>query len=1357
MVSNALAPPSPQLDALLDPPVQGEKRTIKSRLSDQFQRVRGRSPSPRPSGESMREEPVSPSKKLGVSKLLRRSINRARSTSPGPSRSSVVYDTNAPEYYMPELPNWQLYDGSSTQLGAAAHNPPPASREVPEGTATEAVFEEYADDATQHAAAHVPAAEYQIAANHTQQPIYAAPAPVYPQEAPLFGHTAHRASRSGIPAAAFGRQAERESVIDTVVTTTTEVASVTANEPLVPSESALEHVADATADATVIDYEARAERTHPYEPTVPHAGKPWKSYEDEDEDEEGAGRLYRRRMAEPVPVRAPSQEKPAPARGNSGDSETKQERLLSAMQKAPEGAGLTDLMNRVVQPGRQSWLRGIWPSDGSREASEGSQRSASGGSQGGVIFQGADASPSLYSTSSMDRFSADESMPPSRNVSGEAAVERGPTAMSRGSSHQSDDEREAFERKRRSMLEARRILEQEKRQGSADFKAIEAPPPVPSKDTPRPEYTADQEAEWRAQQEAAWYAQQEAEWHAYQEAEWHAQQEAAWYAQQEAEWHAYQEAEWRAQQEAQLHQHGMPLVETVSQGTPMGPLMGAPLAPMSEPDAPMPPAKGAPAGFRTLGKRKAPPSSMPPPPAPAARPMSMPPTNMPPPPVPAPKVAPMPEPATPASTVETVVDEDGRRMRPDGFGGFVTVFDDDDDRASMRTRPESVAETPKAPQVASMQQDFTRADERPSAGIPSPSAHFQQNLPGLGSPPKRPVMLSPRPPARPTSPPSRIERPLSAPVAPASNAPFQVAAEVYTTPASMQGSVGRMTWTPEMAEAAAKYIQTMTTSASGIKLEGERKPSMRLATELAVPAGMAPSRSVVEQLQARGVDLVLDAGDGIEPKDMPVQQALQEMMVRFYLYERHSVPILKELDKRLVALEHWSLLERQADARQPAWNEEAVARIASEVRREMRGLMAGIKELHECRLQLQSLTHETSAVHKRKRPTSMSGPDKRIASEANSVRIVSDGSTVSAASAASKDAKDTLEAPDTPKVPHSPLAALAGLGPRPYSPAPFSPMQSKAPEAKPVEMSNAKADESQDKAATVPTDTKDAAPSETEAKADNEPMPKAESAETVPSTESDAPATPSTPVAPTPLYEPVAKKPVYTDRAAESGLLSALMRANERAHTPPPPTPRMETEDAEAKEAAAEAAEAKEAEAKEAEAREAEAREAEAQAAEAREAEVHAKAQREAEEARKEAEAKAAEAAEAKRAAEAAEATAKASLAEPPSAAPLLVGARTSPSHARIARTPMADVDNVPQSVVPPDTPKTSTHASSALRARAQRYLKASESGTIDTKTPAPAPEPTATENVSPSKPAYQPSALSESLRRRMAKFEPAA
>lgn len=1489
MSFHALAPPSPHGDGAMHDVAMHDsasgakdKRSIRSRLSDQLQRVRGRSPSPQPRdhGEGAHADAASPSKRRSMNGLISRSIRRARSPSPRPSsRNSVVYDPNAPEYYVPELPNWQLYDGSDTQLGALAPQamprastslaPPPMSHHAPPPPPKPPV-----EDAARRAATEADILDEYAALPAEQSGAPPAPVAMRPPSS-LRAAEAPSTHRASIPAAAFGQSAERASVVESVVESTTEVAANVTGAPLEPDESATM----AEADATVIDYAAVQERTNKYEPTVPSA-RPWNAYESDDEDDDdeaGAGRLYRRRRPEAI------YGAPLPGMLERTDTTSaadhKQERLLDAVHKAPEGAGLTDLMNRVVQPGRQSWLRGIWPAEGTRSASasEYSQRTVSGASRAshdGVVFQGADASPSLYSSSSMDRSSDPgtrrASASSQRSASTVQPMERTATASSRASTRMSDDEREAFVRKRRSMLEARRILEQEKRQGSADFRKMsaEAPPPVPSKDTPRPSaaqqdawhaeqeaaWHAQREAEWQAQQaqhgagewhgeadaaayaqpdaawyaqqeaapDAAWHAQQEAEWHAQQEAEWHAQQEAAWYAQQEAEWHAQQEAEWRAQQEAEWHAqqeaawhaqqeaawhaqqeagawpHDAPPADAAAHGAyvDMAPAPDAGEAvppPVSDAgEAAPPPAPRGTFGFRLFGKRKAPPSAAqrpaPPAPAPAPAPAPMPASSTQPlgstvhsdapapvAPVPsvlvenkagaAPKIVPIPEPPTPMSLAETVIDEQGRRMKPDGFGGFIVADDtdvaDDDDGAS--------ATTPKAPHVESMQHDFTRKDDRPPAGVPSPAQHFQHNLPGA-SPSKRASPLPPPSPApvlrpRAPSPVRRVEpevvldprASLRAPKAPTAGAtePFQVAAEVYTTPANLQGSVGRMTWTPEMAEAAAKYIQSMTASASTLSTApaaaGDAPvPAVRPATELTVPAGMAPSRSVVEQLQARGVDLVLEAGTGIDVNEMPVQQALHEMMVRFYLYEKHSVPILKELDKRLVALEHWSLLDRQLESRPPAWNEEAVARITSEVRREMRGLMAGIKELHECRLELQSLTHaHTQPVHKRKRPTSMRAPDKRQASESNSVRTASGSSAASAYSAASSrsasgsrstgsgSASDsTLRTPrpaEQPSVqpaslmPTSPLASLAGLGPRPYSPVPMqrAALEAAELEAAALEASAAQAAaENRPKVATLleelareryseshnadeAKEAKDPAEADAQADAKDEAQADAQAGakdaaedDAKDEAKADAPATSTAPTAAAgsaPLRVPVATKPRYSDGAAESGLLQALMRANERAHTPPPPsTPRAH------------------------------------QAPEPMDQEPE-------------------PAAEPKTAPEAPQGVPDAPT-EAPKAAP----------EEPPARAPMANIGNVQPSasLSQASMPKLSTHASSsALRARAQRYLRNSAS-VADVKASAPAAAPRASdadgaENAAPSKPQYQPSALSESLRRRMARFEP--
>ena len=66
----------------------------------------------------------------------------ARSTSPGPSASrnqDVVYSYNAPTFEMPDLPDWQLYDGTSVSkdldkmmaVNESMAQPNPAAMQAP--------------------------------------------------------------------------------------------------------------------------------------------------------------------------------------------------------------------------------------------------------------------------------------------------------------------------------------------------------------------------------------------------------------------------------------------------------------------------------------------------------------------------------------------------------------------------------------------------------------------------------------------------------------------------------------------------------------------------------------------------------------------------------------------------------------------------------------------------------------------------------------------------------------------------------------------------------------------------------------------------------------------------------------------------------------------------------------------------------------------------------------------------------------------------------------------------------------------------------------------------------------------------
>ncbi|KAJ1018577.1 hypothetical protein NDA16_004859 [Ustilago loliicola] len=59
----------------------------------------------------------------------------------------------------------------------------------------------------------------------------------------------------------------------------------------------------------------------------------------------------------------------------------------------------------------------------------------------------------------------------------------------------------------------------------------------------------------------------------------------------------------------------------------------------------------------------------------------------------------------------------------------------------------------------------------------------------------------------------------------------------------------------------------------------------------------------------------LAPGSGPMPMDMPLPSALQEMMIRFYRFERYSVPLIRSLETRLLDIERDSMLANNPQAR----------------------------------------------------------------------------------------------------------------------------------------------------------------------------------------------------------------------------------------------------------------------------------------------------------------------------------------------------------------------------------------------------------------------------------------------------------
>ena len=680
----------------------------------------------------------------------------------------------------------------------------------------------------------------------------------------------------------------------------------------------------------------------------------------------------------------------------------------------------------------------------------------------------------------------------------------------------------------------------------------------------------------------------------------------------------------------------------------------------------------------------------------------------------------------------SIIMENGRKYKSDGFGGLVLVNDeasnrseasatpDVDERATTPVPSTEVVMTPKAPQVQSMRTDFHPEDGRAPTAL---SVHMPLGANG-GKVEESRLTPSPQPGSqgivragtmitRPTS--GLARSPSLARAATLSHtrslpadgraSHFHIAPEVYTTPQSLQGSVGRMTWTPEMAEAAAKYIQSMTSSASHSSMQpfsAAQVPAVPVpgAPEpLPLPKDTAPtptvpqpaeplmptSRSVMAQLEAKGmhVDVMLDAGEGAGVDDnTPLREAIKELMLRFYFYERHSIPILRELDHRLVALEHWSLLDPDAMDVQPAWNKDAVARVTSEVRREVRSLMMGAKMLNECRLHVQKIATTVPEEAKRKRPSSVRGPNKRLLSsstQASSSRVSSVSSVQSTGTVIALPTSEEPVAPSTPSSMHrrrlpTPQGppALATLMTSSSPIVPGSPMMQEAlalaqasssPGATPTLPSTPRA---------LPTPPMQAVEMLVEAPVDMPLDGPAEEASTETPAETPVEEPVEMPVeepvvepAKKPAEEPVdendfrAPTPVKPVVRARSSLLASLQRADMRARTPPPPS----SHDNEA---------------------------------------------------------------------------------ESENSVPT-GQLEKDQVRASTPRAPFASVGNTMTT--------TNKNASTGLRARAQKYLD-----NVEKVSASPSKDSVSTpENVAPTRShAYQPSALSESLRRRMARFEAA-
>ncbi|CCF48394.1 uncharacterized protein UHO2_07088 [Ustilago hordei] len=97
---------------------------------------------------------------------------------------------------------------------------------------------------------------------------------------------------------------------------------------------------------------------------------------------------------------------------------------------------------------------------------------------------------------------------------------------------------------------------------------------------------------------------------------------------------------------------------------------------------------------------------------------------------------------------------------------------------------------------------------------------------------------------------------------------------------------------------------------------GQRFPSGAHQTlgESAKASNLTPTPAPAGSQQSGGGS-TLAPGSGPLPLNMPLPSALQEMMIRFYRFERYSVPLIRSLETRLLDIERDSMLANNAQAR----------------------------------------------------------------------------------------------------------------------------------------------------------------------------------------------------------------------------------------------------------------------------------------------------------------------------------------------------------------------------------------------------------------------------------------------------------
>ncbi|TKY86867.1 hypothetical protein EX895_004155 [Sporisorium graminicola] len=148
----------------------------------------------------------------------------------------------------------------------------------------------------------------------------------------------------------------------------------------------------------------------------------------------------------------------------------------------------------------------------------------------------------------------------------------------------------------------------------------------------------------------------------------------------------------------------------------------------------------------------------------------------------------------------------------------------------------------------------------------------------------------------------------------------------------------------------------------------------QITREPATRSGGPPPQSqpIASAVSGQRNGSTLAPGSGPMPADLPLRDALQEMMVRFYRFERYSVPLIRSLETRLLDIERDAMLANNPQARSSgtrasiASNHSAemdrwVNQMTSLMKHEVGQLKAATKEIKESREIVAAVARSASA------------------------------------------------------------------------------------------------------------------------------------------------------------------------------------------------------------------------------------------------------------------------------------------------------------------------------------------------------------------------------------------------------------